>query len=75
MVPVAPSTSMASIPAHLPIPLIRSTAEIVTPLTPYNSWNRSNLVFLPSPHIHIILAGLRPLSLRATLIGWLFRIS
>ena len=45
--PVAPSTSITSHPAQIPIPLIRSTAEMMAHFSPHFSLNEGRAGFFP----------------------------
>ena len=54
--PVISGTLIISIPAHTPIPLIKSTAEITEPFTLYSSIKAGRAGFTPCPQSHILVA-------------------
>lgn len=63
-------TSTLLSPAQMPIPLMRSTAEMTPPFTPNRSSKEESAGRVPSPQNQQQLAGRRPRETRARLTGW-----
>ena len=57
------------LPAQMPIPLIRSTAEMTVASKPHFSLKEGSCGFLPGLHSQAEFAGRRPRARRASLIG------
>ena len=70
ILPVAPSTVITSSPAVIPMPFIRSTADIAAPLRPNFSLKLGIAGLVPSPQSQIEFAGLRPFLILSLLTGW-----
>ena len=57
------------------IPLSRSTADTIAPLSPVFSWKEDNAGLVPAPQNQQEFAGFNPWFLRSMLRGWFFKIS
>ena len=68
-VPVAPSTSMLSMPPLMPMPFSRSTAEMTAPFSPRSARKSGIAGFVPSPQIQRESAVFFPAARRAALTG------
>ena len=73
--PVTSSISIISIPANLPIPIIRPVSAIHAELTSYFSFKESTTGTSPAPRGIIIFAGGLPSSILFTFTGWSLIIS
>ena len=73
--PVTSSISMMSIPANLPIPIIRPVSAMHAELISYFSFNESTTGTSPAPRGMTMFAGGSPSSILLRLTGWSFTIS
>ena len=60
MLPVAPLTSITSIPAALAIPLIIAVPEMQAPRRSYIDLKLGSEGLVPAPRVRIMLAGFSP---------------
>ncbi len=72
--PVAPSTSIRSMPVMLPIPFIRPVSAMQADLSPYFSWNGCTSGTAPAPRGNMMLAGFSPFFILSKFTGWSFKI-